>query len=341
MEKMTAAVLTAFHEPLRLQEVALPTPEEDEVRLKVLASGLCSTDIHIREGKIDTVIPPRIPGHEIAGEIDLLGSEVEGLSVGARCIVRIDVVCGKCRFCHSDRENLCLNRVRVGFERDGGHAQYVTVPARNLVGISDQLDVTQAAIIPDAVACMLHSLVDQGNLQTDQRVVIIGLGGLAYQGLQIANYFGASVIGTSRRKHKRDLALQLGATGACNTTEEDIRAYAKRAWGEETVDLVLDNVGTQETLALSLSVVRRGGRVVVVGYEVHEAPYNVYDLMLNEKEIVGARGSTMENLQESVRLVETGAVIPLVTNIYTLEDINSALHDLEHGQVVSRAVIAM
>ncbi len=339
MRTTTAAVLTAYHQPLIVREVPLPEPGRGEVLLKVLASGLCVSDIHIREGKISTVVLPHIPGHEIAGQVAAIGPQVSGVAVGGHYVVRIDVVCGACRFCQSGRANLCLNRVRIGFERAGGHAQYAVVPAQNLVPVPPLVPLAQAAVVPDAVACMLHTLVDQAHVHPGQTVVLIGLGGLAYQGLQIARHYGASVIGTSRQQAKRDLALSMGAQGVCNSTEQDVRACAKELWGEESADVVIDNVGTPETLALSQSVARRGGRVVVVGYEVHQAPFNIYDLMLNEKEIVGARGSTMENLREAVKLVADGAVTPLVTNTYPLADINCAMHDLETGKVTGRAVI--
>ena len=339
MSMMTAAVLTAYHQPLTVKDVPLPEPGRGEVQLKVLASGLCMTDIHIREGKINTVAPPRIPGHEIAGQVTAIGPQVSGVTVGESFVVRIDVVCGACRFCQSGRANLCLNHVRIGFERDGGHAQYVVVPAQNLAPVPQSVPLAQAAVVPDAVACMLHALVDQAHVHPGQTVVLIGLGGLGYQGLQIARHFGASVIGTSRQQAKRDLALRMGAQGACNSSEQDVRACARELWGEETADVVVDIVGTPETLALSLNVARRGGRAVVVGYEVHQAPFNVYDVMLNEKEIVGARGSTMENLREALKLVADGTVVPMVTNTYPLPDINRALHDLETGKITGRAVI--
>ena len=341
MSTMRAAVLKGYHQPLALEDVDLPSPQEGEARLKVLASGVCATDVHIREGKLDAVIPPRILGHEIVGTAEFLGKGVVGIDPGARYVVQINDACGQCIYCRAGRENLCPSRVRVGFERDGGHAEYVAVPAKNLVRIRESTDPAKAAIIPDAVACMYHALVDQCKLHEGQRIVIIGLGGLAYQGVQIAVHFGAGVIGTSRRKEKRELALGLGAQGACNTSVESLEACIRNIWGEEPPDAVVDNVGTVQTLQMALEITRRGGKVVVVGYETHDVPFNLYDLMVNEKEIIGARGSTLCNLQECVRLVELGVVDPLVTQTYALEDINIALRDLETGKIAGRGVILM
>jgi len=103
--------------------------------------------------------------------------------------------------------------------------------------------------------------------------------------------------------------------------------------------VVVDNIGTSETLALALALCGRGGKVLVVGYEDTQAPINVYDLMLNEKEVIGVRGSTIEDLRESVELVKKGAVIPYVTNEYAFENINQALDDLQNGLVIGRAVV--
>lgn len=341
MQTMVAAVLEAYRQPLAFRDVPLPEPGSDEVRLRVLACGICSTDLHIRDGLMPAVAPPRIMGHEIAGVAEALGDGVTGVEQGARYIAGIDVVCGECTFCRAKQANLCRKRVRLGFERDGGFAQYVIVPARNLVRFPGNLAATQAAILPDAVACMVHSLVDKANVHAGQKTVFIGLGGLAFQGIQIANHYGASVIATSRQQRKQELGLEFGAQGVCDTTEKEVRACARELWGEETADVVIDCVGTRETIALSLNVIRPGGRVVVVGYVSHDAPINVFDLMLNEKEVIGARGSTYENLCSAVKMVEQGSVKPFVSNVSDFQDLNNVLDDLEHGHVIGRSVVTM
>ena len=122
---MRAAVLKAFHEPLVVEELPLPEPDPDEVLVKVMASGLCLTDVHIQEGIIKSVRLPYTPGHEMAGIVVKLGQNVQdkGLYIGQHVVCGIDITCGKCPLCRMGRENLCVNRIRIGFERDGSHRE--------------------------------------------------------------------------------------------------------------------------------------------------------------------------------------------------------------------------
>lgn len=339
MKTMKAAVLTSFHQPLDIQEVPVPRIESGEVKLKMLSAGVCSTDLHIRDGKMPQITLPHIPGHEIIGVACEAARDVTGFDIGKRYLASIDVVCESCFYCRSGRPNLCVNRKRLGFERQGGFAEYVNVPAKNLVTFPEPLPTAQGAIIPDAVACMFHAIVDQGRVAKDQRIILIGLGGLGFQGLQIASHYGASVIVTSRNPQKVEVGLRLGAQAVCIPHETEITASARKLWGENEADLIIDNIGTAETIALALNLCRRGGKVLVVGYEDFQVPIDLYDLMLNEKELSGVRGSTFQNVLDSVELVKQGFIVPFVSNEYSFEDINQALSDLQNGQVIGRSVI--
>lgn len=338
---MKAAVMAGYHQPLVFQDVPIPILKPDEVRLKVLSAGICSTDLHIRDGKMPSINLPHILGHEIIGIADEFGSDVFAIQKGKNYIAAIDVVCGNCFFCRSNRPNLCINRERLGFERYGGFAEFVNVPARNLVAYPDSLPVAQGAIIPDAVACMFHTLVDQSKVTKDQRIILIGLGGLGFQGIQIAKHFGASVIATSRNPQKVEIGFRLGAQAVCTPSKSEITNCAQRLWGTKEADAVIDNIGTPETITLSLDLCRRGGKVLVVGYDTFQVSINLYDLMLNEKEIIGVRGSTYQNLLESVELAKQKFITPFVSNEYDFENINQAFNDLQNGHVISRSVIHM
>ena len=120
----------------------------------------------------------------------------------------IDVTCGRCRHCLAGETQLCRAMKRIGFERDGGHAEYVAVPAANLVALPAEISYEAAAILPDAVACMYHSLIHQGGVGIGQRVLILGVGGLGIHGVQIAKAAGAEVIATSRQPQRMALAEQ-------------------------------------------------------------------------------------------------------------------------------------
>ncbi len=196
---MLAVVVARYGGTLELMERPVPRPGAGEVLVHVRASGLCSTDLHLLSGRMLLGALPRILGHETAGEIVEVGEGVTGWNTGDRVTVAVDVVCGSCRHCLTGQTQRCPSMQRIGFERDGGHAEFVAVPAANLVGLPPTLAYDAAAILPDAVACMYHSLVCQGKVGLGQKVLILGVGGLGIHGVQIARLAGADVIATSRQ----------------------------------------------------------------------------------------------------------------------------------------------
>ena len=339
--KMKAAVLNRFHSPLELQEVPVSDLKPDEALVAVKASGLCGSDIHIMEGKVPTVTLPFIPGHEMAGEVVRLGSDAAGLNMGDHVVSLIDITCGSCRFCLKSRSNLCLNLKRLGFERNGSHAQFAVVPIANLVKIPKGVPFEQAAIIPDAVSCMLHAVKVQGKVGLGDKVVFLGIGGLGMQGVQIAKRAGAEVYCTSRRDDKLKVASKLGADAVINTRKQDLGAEVQSLTGGVGCDVVFDNIGTNESMKTALSICSRGGKVVVVGYTDRTFEGDLYSLMILEKEIIGTRASTKADLTQAVELVEKGLVTPYVSDTFSFEEINDGLKKLGAGDIMGRGVLIM
>jgi propanol-preferring alcohol dehydrogenase len=224
---------------------------------------------------------------------------------------------------------------RIGFERDGGHAEYVAVPAANLVALPEEITYEAAAILPDAVACMYHSLIHQGGVGLGQRVLILGVGGLGIHGVQIARSAGAAVLATSRQPQRVALAERYGAVGV-NTADEPLEAAVTRFTDGEGVDVVVDNIGNRASVRQGLSVLRPGGRFLVVAYldESFEVPS--IPLFKTEQQIIGCRGSTRQDLIDVVRLVKEGQVTPVLGASYPLERIGDAVARLESGDLVGR-----
>lgn len=340
-QTMRAAVLRQFHQDLIVEEKPVPMPGFGEVLVRVRASGLCASDLHIQDGMLSTVRLPYTPGHEMAGEVAALGEGVTGLKIGEHVVCAIDITCKTCRFCRRGRANLCRKLIRVGFERDGSHAEYAVVPADNLFVIQKDIPFPQAAILPDAVACMYHAIKNQGKVTAGDWVLLLGIGGLGLQGVQIAKYFGARVCVTSRQDSKLRLALQLGADYAINTGSQNLYQQISEITKGELCDVVFDNIGIQHSVEESLQVLRPGGRVVVVGYGDAQFTASYQDLVIREKEIVGIRGSTRQDLAECIGLVERGIVKPIVDKTYPLADINKGLSDLREGRNMGRTAIVM
>lgn len=336
---MKAAVLREFKAPITVEELRDPLPNHGEVLVRIRAAGLCSTDLHIWEGKLPTVTLPRITGHEGAGVVEAVGAGVQGVDVGDRVTISIYVTCDRCFHCRRGEENLCLHKVRIGFERDGSHADLVSVPAQNVVPLPANVKLEEACILPDAVACMLHAIRTRGRASAGDTIVILGgAGGLGMQGIQIALLCGARVVATSRRDDKLAAATDLGAI-TVNPMRQDTIQVVRDLTDGRGADLVIDNIGLPQSVTLAISLLRRGGRVVVVGYqgEVLSAPF--YDLVMGEKEIVGALASTKQDLQDAVKFVAEGRISPVIAASYPLEAIGEALSRLGTMDVAGRIVL--
>ncbi|MDP9364919.1 MAG: alcohol dehydrogenase catalytic domain-containing protein [Chloroflexota bacterium] len=314
-------------------------PGPGEVLVRVGAAGLCSTDIHIWKGKLPTVTLPRITGHEGAGTVVEVGPAVEGIAVGDRVTISIYVTCDRCFHCRRGEENLCLHKVRIGFERDGSHAGLVSVPAQNVVHLPANVSLEEACILPDAVACMLHAIRTRGGVRAGDTVVILGgAGGLGMQGVQIARLCGARVVATSRRDDKLAAVAELAAIPV-NPARHDLPGIVRELTEGRGVDVVIDNIGLPQSVDLAVSLLRRGGRAVVVGYQGEQFSGPFYDLVMGEKEIVGALAATKQDLRDAVTFVAEGRLRPVIAASYPLAAINDALSRLATMDVAGRIVL--
>ena len=335
---MMATEIVAYGAPFGYRKRVVPELEPDEVLVRVVASGLCSTDLHLLEGRWDLGELPRVPGHETAGIVESVGNRVSRSLVGTRVTVALDVVCGRCVHCRTGQAQRCPNKSRIGFERDGGHAEYVAVPAINVVELPESVGFEAASILPDAVACMYHSLVAQGQVGINDTVVIHGSGGLGVHGVQIATHAGARVMATSRSRLRRDAAERYGAVPVDTSSGDAVSAVVDMC-GAAGVDIVADCIGTEASIRESLAMVRPGGRVLVLAYVAEEFRVNSKDLMANEKQLIGCRGSTYRDLQEVVELVANGVLEPVIGARVHLSKINEAADSLRRGEVSGRIVL--
>lgn len=339
--KMRAAVLREFGKPLLVEEMEIPVPGVDEVLVKIRASGLCVTDLHIQDGIIKSVQLPYIPGHEMAGVVVALGERLKNphLKVGQHVVCGVDIVCGICSLCRMGRENLCRSRVRVGFERNGSHGEYAVVPSRNLFPIADDVPFEQAAILPDAVACMYHAIHSQAVVTRGTKVLFYGCGGLALQGVQIAKHLGAEVYAAARTDAKLEKARELGSTYTINTRRENLEERIFQLTEGEQCDVIFDLVGHTDTPDELLRCLRPGGKLIALAYAEPNFRLNCQELVIKEKEILGLRGSTRQDLIDSIALVEQGVIAPYVSAAYRLEQINEALEDLRACRGLGRSVL--
>jgi propanol-preferring alcohol dehydrogenase len=338
---MKAAVLHAIDQPLRYEEVADPEPGPDEVLVRTHACGICGTDLHIVDGWGYVPRLPHILGHEPAGVVAAVGEGVDGFQVGERVAPNIFYTCGNCRYCRGSRETLCLGLKGIlgVLTYPGAYAEYFTIPARQLFHLPDTVSFEEGGLIADAVVCAVHAVQDRARVQLNDQVLVIGTGGVGSTVLQVARAAGAEVIAADRGSGPLELALCLGARVAFDTHDSDI--VEKTRAQTDGVDAVIDCVGSEQTLGIGVKSLRRGGRLVILGYTQDRYPLDPREIAVNELEVVGVRSGGRQNTAQAIELVAQGKVKPVVGARFPLAEANEALARLREGKVVGRVVLSV
>ncbi|MGI0080418.1 MAG: alcohol dehydrogenase catalytic domain-containing protein, partial [Nitrososphaerales archaeon] len=223
---MKAAVMKAFGEPLVIEDFPTPKIGPTDVLVRVSACGLCYSDVKIWTGRASTKAPlPHIMGHEISGTVAACGENVSGFESGDHVTAYLYDTCDKCPACKSGQDTLCPNMgLLLGFTRHGGFAEYVSIPSKNVFKIPKDMNMEEAALLPDAVLTPYHAIVDRAKVRFNETVMLLGMGGLALNGVQILKLMGARVIAVSRTQSKLDLAKKLGADVIINSSGLDLTA---------------------------------------------------------------------------------------------------------------------
>ncbi len=341
---MNAMVLKEFNAALVIDTAAeIPEIGPDEVLIKVKACGICRTDLKIQKGLFDNRIIhlQHIMGHEFAGTVERAGSRVRGMAVGRRVVAHFYISCGKCRFCKEGRENLCSHITRPGFELAGAYAQYVKVPADNVVPLGDRISFEEAAVLPDAVATPYHAL-RMGELKPGESVLVVGLGGLGIHAIQIAKALGGRVIACDIDEARLKVAAGYGADEVFNARDDARVEKVQDLTDGDGVDVCLDLVGTPASFAWALPSTRKGGRYLLVGYAPNQ-PLQIDTVLYHvcEWRLLGCRASTRQDLVEVVELTEKGLIKPVIDRVYALERANEGLKDLAEGKILGRGVLRM
>lgn len=336
---MKAVVLERFNAPLAIRDVPAPVAGPGEALIRTRASSLCQTDLKVMRGLIPTVQTPRIIGHELCGEVAALGPGAAGVKEGDRVVAGLDISCMTCAYCQTGRPDYCLHLRRMGFEVDGAHAEYVRLPARNLVPLPDSVSFEQGASIPDAMGAVYHGLKARGNVRPGHTVAIYGLGGLGLSAVQIAVLAGARAIAIARTPARRKLALELGALAAIDPEAGDLVDAVRQASGGLGVDCFLDLVGIEGSIEKGVRSCRKGGRVVIVGYTVPTFQVTTMHMVYNEVQILGSRSNMRADFLEIAQLMAEGRLKPVIDHRIRLEDANAEYARLQEGKVIGRSVI--
>ena len=331
---MRAAVFTGERE-LQLTEVEVPEIGDDDLLIKVTACGICHTDEGFIEGTPTFKKPPIILGHEASGRVSQVGKNVTNFKVDDPVLIPPVMTCGYCRFCINGRETLCSNQNFMGSHTDGAFAEYVKVPAKDIVKVPETLPLADVAIVSDAVATPYHAVFERAHVQPGDVVAVIGCGGVGINVVQMAVVAGAKVIALDLIDSKLELAKQFGAHLTINPRKEDvkkrIRAYTSH------VDISFEVIGNPKTQELAFSLLSPGGKMVAVGYSPKPWDgFNSGKVMFREMEIIGSLGCPPKSFPKIIHLLETKKIKldNLITHRYKLEQINEAFEQLRKGEGV-------
>ena len=337
---MKALLLEQFNGPFVPTEMPMPTIAAHEALVRVRNVGICGTDLKIRADRMGLGVIPLIMGHEIAGEVADVGAAVTGFAPGDRVAVNFYLTCGACEYCRQGRDTLCPQLRQHGFSVDGGFAEYLKTPAVNLCRAPDNVPLEQACILGDAVATSYHAVVKRAQVRPGQTAALIGVGGVGLHALQLAKLAGARTIAVDINAERLELARTLGADDIIHTGGEPFHDAIRDLTGG--VDVVLEFVANEQTLPSSLAAVKRGGRLVFVGY-VPEIAMRLppHYAVRNELEIMGSRANTKQDLQDTMNLVAAGKVRPIVDRVFPLAEVEQAFEALRFGASIGRNVVAV
>ena len=321
---------------LRVDELADPAPGPGEVLVRIQAAGVCGTDLHILDGMIKPDPYPMTIGHEAAGE----GT---ALSPGDRVAVYNKLFCGSCEQCLSGRNNICDREPgQLGFNTDGGDAEYVAVPERNLVPVPDAVDFATAAVLTCAGMTAVHATKLSG-LRLGATVVVNGIGGVGILVVQAARAAGARVIAVADSAEKRDLALSHGAAdGIIIAGAQDyatLPAAVRELTAGRGVDVFFELVGTTETMTAGVRCLAKGGTFVATGYT--DQPLNVHpiEFILSEASLVSTVAATRQDLEDALRMAAGGALTVPIAGRYPLDGVQGALDALRKRAVLGRQIL--
>ena len=317
--------------PLRLHDRSIPVPNAGQILVKIHVCGVCRTDLHVVEGELPDLALPLIPGHQAVGTVVRVGAKVSEIKEGDRVgIAWLQGTCGRCEFCTSGRENLCLQASFTGYQVDGGYAEYAVVPAQFAYPIPSVFSDEEAAPLLCAGIIGYRALRLSG-IKPGQRLGLYGFGASAHIAIQIARHWGCRVYVSSLKPEHQALARQLGAAwvgGAMEMPPDKLHG-----------SIIFAPAG--ELVPPALRALDRGGTLALAGIHMSAIPSLDYDRDVFGERVI--RSVTANTRQDGIDLLRQAAAIPIKPHTirFPLEQANRALQELKAGTFQGAAVLTM
>jgi len=338
---MKAAVLHELKKPMTVEDVERPVPGEGEVLIKVEASGVCHSDLHVAEGDWKQFAGitklPLIVGHEVAGKVVEVGPGVRELKIGDRVGVPwIYWTCGECEFCREGNENLCVKQKITGVTVNGGYAEFIKAPASHATRIPDSVSSVQAAPLFCAGVTVYRAIM-QAKPQRGQRLAVFGVGGLGHLAIQIAVHLGLEVSAVDVADDKLALAKSLGAVNAFNAATANAVKEIRRLGGAH---IVLVTSGSKAAYDTAFYCLRPTGTLLAVGLPANEISFPAIMMAAGEVNIKASAVGTREDLKQVLALAAAGKLHCQVA-ARPLADVNAVFEDMRAGKIAGRVVLTM
>ena len=332
---MKALIKAEPREGIWMGDVAVPEVGPNDVLVRVKKTAICGTDVHIYnwdQWAQDTIPVPMHVGHEFAGEIVELGSEVVGLKVGQRVSAEGHITCGYCRNCRAGQRHLCRNTKGVGVDRPGAFAEYLSVPAINICPLPDTISDDMGAIL-DPFGNAAHTALSFDLVGED--VLITGAGPIGIMAVAIARKVGArNIVITDVNEYRLDLATKMGATKAVNVQNDDLRDVMSDLGMTEGFDVGLEMSGVPSAFGNMLETMNHGGKVALLGIMPQDTGINWNHVIFKGLEMKGIYGRKMfETWYKMIALLESGLDLsPILTHEFPVDSFQEGFDIMRSGK---------
>ena len=317
---------------VEVREIPEPETLAGQVTIAVRAAGICGTDLHIYHDEFPSS-PPVVLGHELSGQVVMVGAGVTRVQVGDRVTTETYAsTCGVCRFCRTGRVNLCPKRRSIGTAVNGGFTSYVTVPEQNIHQLPEHISF-RAGALSEPLACVVHGALELPRLLPEDLAVIAGPGAIGLLTLQAVKAAGARVIvlGTDGDLHRLQLAQELGADAVYNVGRDQYRAAIEDCTDGLGADIVYECSGAGPAAQNLLSLVRRGGQYAQIGLFGKPVAWDLDQICYKELQVTGSNASVPSAWTRALQLLASGKVHsePLISGIFPVTEWRAAFDVFE------------
>jgi len=325
---MKQAVMTAPGE-IKVHEIEVPEPGENEVLLEIQRIGVCGSDVHVFHGMHPYTNYPVVQGHEYSAILAAVGEGVQGLTPGMKVTSMPQIVCGKCAPCLRGDYHICDFLKVQGFQAPGCAQEFWVTDAKTIVPLPDEFSFEQGALV-EPVSVAVHSTSRAGDVK-GRNVAVLGAGPIGNLVAQVAQAFGAQVLITDLSDYRLEIAKQCGLEGTSNAAKENLVDASDRIFGSAGFDVVLECVGVEDTMTAAIENIQKGGTIVVVGVFGEKPRVDMGLVQDRELNLHGTLMYQRPDYERAVEFIDSAAVVtdPLFSKHFSLDDYLDAYHFID------------